>query len=62
MVCVILPSDLQPLFIVWTEELERLVDFHILSPILPNIELYVKEEKEKRINFLDTTHRDPFVC
>lgn len=44
-VCVILPSDLQPLFIVWTEELKGLVDLHIVSPVLPNVELYAKEEK-----------------
>lgn len=42
---VILPSDLQPLFVVWTEELEGLVDLHILSSVLPNIELYTKDEK-----------------
>lgn len=39
----LLPSDLQPLLIVWTEELEGLVDLHTLSPVLPNIELYGKD-------------------
>lgn len=36
----LLPSDLQPFLVVWTEELEGLVDLHTLSPVLPNIELY----------------------
>lgn len=54
----ILPSDLQPLFIVWTEELEGLVDLHILSPVLPNIELYAKEEKKHNsMKLLATTRR-----
>lgn len=34
-----LPSDLQPLLVVRTEELKRLVDLYKLSSVLSNIKL-----------------------
>lgn len=44
-----LPSDLQPFFIVRTEELKGLVDLHVLSPVLPNVELYIKDGKSTEV-------------
>lgn len=57
-----LPSDLQPFFVVRTEELEGLVDLHTLSPVLPYVELCVKEGKAAWIKFLGAKKKNvPFA-
>ena len=34
-----LPSDFQPLLVIWPEELKGLVDLQTLPPVLANVEL-----------------------